>query len=127
MRAQIVAALLLSACAAQTPASVSDPLTGSAWTLITESTLAPSIDFTERGASGSTGCNHWFSAARRSGQTLSFGNIATTRRACPEQQMQGERMFIEALNATQSTHIEGDQLALLDANGVELLRFQRAD
>jgi heat shock protein HslJ len=126
MRAAFLALALLGACTTQASAP-QGPLPGSEWSLIGEATPAPSIAFTDRGASGFAGCNRWFSSAARNGAALSFGNVGLTRMACPAPQMQTERAFVDALGATQGARLEGEELVLLDSAGGELARLRRTN
>ncbi len=124
--AALAFAATLVACATQ-PAqeTPSFDLAGSSWVLVTSATPAPTIALTERGASGNAGCNRWFSSAQRNQAALTFGNVATTRMACPEPQMATERAFLQALNDTQGARQEGGELVLYDIGGADVARFRR--
>lgn len=73
-------------------------------------------------AAGSTGCNR-FSGAYAYGvrPDLSFGPLATTRRACPGPLMEQESRFLDALARAKSYRLPGAELQLLDAAGELLL------
>ncbi len=126
--AALVFAATLGACATQLPpAPAPFDLAGSSWVLVTSATPAPTVTFTERGASGNAGCNRWFSSAQRNQQALTFGNIGTTRMACAEPQMATERAFLQALTETQGARQENGELVLYDIGGADLARFRRTN
>jgi len=75
-----------------------------------------------RRLSGSGGCNRLVGNYTLDGQKLSFGRAAGTLMACP-QGMEQERAFLDALAQGQGFRISGQQLELLDAQGVPLARF----
>lgn len=121
-------ALTLGACATPAPpAPAPFELAGSSWVLVTDAMPAPTVAFTERGASGNAGCNRWFSSTQRNQQALTFGNVGTTRMACPAPQMATERAFLAALNDTQGARLENGELVLYDIGGADLARFRRTN
>ena len=70
---------------------------------------------------GSTGCNNFnsnYKVAPEAG-TLTFGMMTITKKACPD--MKVEDAFTDALEKTTSFRIEGNNLQLMSASGVELL------
>ena len=71
---------------------------------------------------GHAGCNGLNGSYQQDGETLSFGPIATTRKACPE--MEGEQAFLQALKATSRFRIDGELLTLFDDNNQPLAGFQ---
>ena len=71
---------------------------------------------------GHAGCNGLNGSYQQDGETLSFGPIATTRKACPE--MEGEQAFLQALKATSRFRIDGELLPLFDDNNQPLAGFQ---
>lgn len=71
---------------------------------------------------GHAGCNSLNGSYQQDGETLSFGPIATTRKACPE--MEGEQAFLQALKATSRFRIDGELLTLFDDNNQPLAGFQ---
>jgi heat shock protein HslJ len=131
MRTLSVALLgLLGACVSTPPPNEppSPTLTGTSWRRIDDENANPhgaTLEFTERGASGYTGCNRWFSSVERDGAALDFGNIGTTRMACgADVQAATERSFLAALNATRQARVEGGELLLFDAADAEVARFR---
>ena len=72
---------------------------------------------------GNTGCNSFQGSITRRGPFLSFGPLATTRRACPEAIMDQEQRFMAALDATRLFERSGPLLLLLGEDGVPLIRL----
>jgi heat shock protein HslJ len=127
MRAILLSAALLAACANQPPSPHGD-LANSEWMLANETGAAspPTLAFADDRASGFAGCNRWFATPARNGETLSFASIGLTRMMCSPSAMEAERDFVAALEGTASARIEGDQLILSDASGAEMARFRRS-
>ena len=133
--ASAVAALILSACSA---ADVS--LDGSSWSLQsyrdstgeTVNVLLRSTTtalFQADQATGIAGCNNYSASYQATRNNLSFGPVATTRKACntPLGIMQQENAFLAALDATVSYKLNRNSLELLDSRGNTLLTFRRAN
>ena len=74
---------------------------------------------------GNTGCNSFQGSITRRGSFLSFGPLATTRRACPEAVMDQEQRFMAALDATRLFERSGPLLLLLGEDGAPLIRLTR--
>lgn len=135
-RALIAAAVLaLSACTTA-PEAPSAPntshLAGTSWLRIDDENANPhgaTLEFSETGASGYTGCNRWFSnAVRHDGEAIAFGPIGTTRRAClAEVQAATEQNFLAVLNGARYAHYDQDALVLLDAQQNQIARFNRSN
>jgi heat shock protein HslJ len=109
-------------------------LVGTQWRLIalgsgdTTSTAAPDhpalLLFAADGTvSGSTGCNTFHGSYTHSGDSLSFGPLATTRKACEQEVMTQEQAFVQAMEQVTGFSIEGSQLTLVDAGDSALLIF----
>ena len=71
---------------------------------------------------GNAGCNGLNGSYQHDDNSLSFGPIATTRKACPE--MEGEQAFLQALKAASGYRIDGELLTLFDDNNQPLAGFQ---
>ena len=71
---------------------------------------------------GYAGCNQFTGSVTVTGDGLSFGPIASTRRMCPEV-MQQEGAFLQALENAQRFSVSGEDLAIENANGEVTLRF----
>lgn len=77
--------------------------------------------------SGRSGCNRFTGPYSLSGEGLSFGNLALTRMACPEPQMQTERRVLELLaSITRATPGDSAQLRLM-AGDSQAMVLDRAD
>lgn len=64
-------------------------------------------------ASGSTGCNRFSGTYQLSGDSLHFGPLVSTRRACLDPDMnQQEQAFLQALGGTRTWKATGDTLDL---------------
>ena len=71
---------------------------------------------------GYAGCNQFTGSATVSGDGLSFGPIASTRRMCADV-MQQEDAFLQALENAARFGISGEDLTVEDANGAVTMRF----
>jgi heat shock protein HslJ len=66
-------------------------------------------------ASGSTGCNGFSGGYQLSGDSLQFGQLVSTLRACADPELnRQERGFLDALGATRVWRITGNTLVLSD-------------
>jgi heat shock protein HslJ len=85
------------------------------------------VEFARDGSvSGNTGVNRYFGKATLEGDALSFGPLATTRRAGPPALMDQERRFLEAMKSV--TKFEGTALGIiqfLDGSGNAVLSLSR--
>lgn len=77
--------------------------------------------------SGSGGCNRLTGMASIDGDTISFGQMATTMMACPQAIMDQEQAFIAALTEARGWRIDPqtDRLDLLAKSGAVLVTFSR--
>jgi len=134
--AALVCALLacVAACVAGGGSSRGFDPTGTAWLAedIGGSQVADGVQSTlafEEGAAvhGNTGCNSFQGAITLRGAFLSFGPLATTRRACPEVVMDQEQRFLAALEATRLFEKSGRFLLLLGEDGAPLVRLAPGD
>ncbi len=73
--------------------------------------------------SGSDGCNDFMGSYTLTGDSLSFGDLGSTKMACPDQ-MKLAGTLTQALQNTRKFELHADQLALQDATGLQLARFQ---
>jgi putative lipoprotein len=67
--------------------------------------------------SGSAGCNGYFGSWGLEGDEVVFGHIGATMMMCPDEQMEQERRFLEALNGTDRFRINAGKLELFSATG----------
>jgi putative lipoprotein len=76
---------------------------------------------------GRGGCNGYFAQATINGNSIKIGKAGATMMACAPALMNQERKFLAALEKAATYRIDGDgKLFLVDANGVDILRFARA-
>lgn len=132
MRSLLLAAALAgAACAESGSGATTSPtpqFVGTRWMSVEGGAHAPTIEFSESRANGSTGCNNWFGQVSHAPPSvLTFSAIGTTRRACEPAIMQIESAFVQALRATQSARVVDGVLVLYDATGDELARFNAAN
>ena len=72
---------------------------------------------------GRGGCNRYVGSVEIKGNSIQFGELASTRMACPEALMNQEDRFLQALRDVRSWKIEDTKLLLFDAAGNIRLRF----
>jgi len=126
MKALLLAAALAAGACAETgdpAAPAANAYLGTRWVSIDGGAHAPTIEFSDSRASGTTGCNNWFGQVTQAPPALTFSAIGTTRRACEPSVMQIERDFLGVLAATQGGRIEGDVLVLYFANAKDLASY----
>jgi heat shock protein HslJ len=83
----------------------------------------PSATFEDGTVSGSTGCNAFTATYTARGESLDLGEVVSTRVACVAPRDETERTFVAALELVAAWRMDESALALLDANGRQLLRF----
>lgn len=138
--------VLLTACQEKTSQSTekkeaqegAEALTGSTWGLKElngEKYSSPSdgegvhVMLTDDGSkvSGYAGCNQLMGSFKLSSDNgLDFGDVATTRRSCPDQN-QNEQHFLKALKSTESYRISDQGLKLLDADSKTVAVFAKQE
>ena len=110
-------------------------LTGTDWRLISfgpadaEVEVIPgttvTLKFGDDGrASGSTGCNSYSGTYQVRGDTVSFGRLVSTRRACLDQNAsEQEQRFLSALEMASKFRLSSDRLTILSDRGRNVLNF----
>ncbi len=86
---------------------------------------APNLELesAQRRMRGNTGCNGMSGGYVLAGDSLRFGPITATKRACTDEEMnRQEGILLEALGATRTWRVAGDTLTLAGEPG-ELARF----
>jgi heat shock protein HslJ len=74
------------------------------------------INLTKMKVYGSDGCNNYTgSITKVTGETLEFGNLASTRKMCPDMQVPDQ--YLKAINQVAGYRLKGLNLILLDSNG----------
>jgi heat shock protein HslJ len=82
------------------------------------------LEFGEGGTvSGSSTCNRFTGTATVSGDSIAFGPLATTRRACAEALMNQETSYLAALADAQRFKVDGSALRIYTAGRPAPLRF----
>lgn len=76
---------------------------------------------------GQGGCNRYSGGYEVSGDTLTFGAIASTKRACMGPAMDVENRYFEMLRQIRSHALEAGRLNLYDEEGSRRLTFHAAD
>jgi heat shock protein HslJ len=75
-------------------------------------------------AGGSSGCNTYGSDYRVSGNTVSFGAIFSTKRACLDRRAnQQEQRFFRALESARTFRLSGNRLTIFHDGGQNSLNF----
>ena len=132
----MAAASLLASCASEPEIAETNTIVGTAWRVAdieqrgvlkdAETTLRFETD--DRVA-GSGGCNRYFGAVSIDGSRVTFGDLGSTMMACPEQVMDQERRFLQALERTRSFawDLDRDQLYLRNDVGDDLVRLSPLD
>lgn len=119
----------LTACAAG-----SNDLAGTQWRLTELNGRAPlaaaepiTLGFESAGqAGGNSGCNRYGGSYRVAGSNLTFGALASTKRACTDPGLMAqEDGFYQALGAVTTYEVSNSRLALKDRAGMVVLRFER--
>lgn len=89
--------------------------------------LQTTLDLSPEGrATGFGGCNAFTGQVRLEGAGVSFGPLASTRKACTPAVMDQEHKFHQALEAARSWRIdEHSKLILIDAAGKVVARLTR--
>ena len=127
------ALISVATSAAQSGANETD-LLGTAW-------LAEDIDgrgvidrarstmeFAKSGqVSGLAACNHYFGPVSLNAGAITFGNLASTRKMCPESLMDQEQRFMEALSKAKRLELTHEgQILLMYPDGTKpTLRFSK--
>lgn len=128
-RAAVLALVLLAAACAPMPRGAGAPmlLAGSEWRLVELNGRAPvaamggealtlRFDASEPRASGNGGCNLFNGPYTQSGESLHFGPMASTRRACvDEAATRQETEYLEALHSTSRISVVDGTLTLFAA------------
>jgi heat shock protein HslJ len=131
----ITAPLLVQAQTSRNLSTNQQVLAGTDWRLVS---LGPSgneadvlagttvtLKFGEDGrAGGSTGCNTYGGTYEVRGDTISFGRLVSTRRACLDQNAnEQEHRFLAALEAAQRFRLSSNRLTILSERGRTVLNF----
>lgn len=106
------------------------PLAGSMWRPVPLSGYAGTddqpvfLEFSSAGVvSGYAGCNRFTGSYRQNGDTLVFGPLATTRKACAPDVMEREAWLLKALKTVRRIAVTPSELSLKTLKKVVLLRL----
>jgi heat shock protein HslJ len=109
------------------------PLEGSVWSLSgiaqNDAVVSTAVDekitlaFKDGQAAGFAGCNNYFGSYKLSGDGVTFGPLASTKKACEGDPGQREMEFLTALGRVTSFRIERNQLTLLDSDKKMVMLF----
>ncbi|UXZ55090.1 META domain-containing protein [Halomonas sp. 7T] len=135
LAALLLGTVALTGCATQDATVNDEPLENTYWKLLSvgehaavttdQASEAHLVLHTEESRlAGSTGCNRLMGQYERDDDRLSFGQLATTRMACPSEAMMQEQHVLEALNETARWQIEGKTLTLIDTENAARARFE---
>ncbi len=121
---------MLSACNDGLHSFGDSELSGSRWRLngwsvssLDASEFAITASFQEREISGTSAVNQYGGIYLAERGDFSTRNIVTTEIAGPEQAMRAEHMYMQLLRNARKYRRSADRLALMDANGNDLLYF----
>ena len=76
---------------------------------------------------GSGGCNSFFGTFDQDGDAVTFGPLASTRKACPPDVMDAERDWLDLLGRTRRVDATAMELVLFGSADEELARLRRRD
>jgi heat shock protein HslJ len=93
---------------------------GSASSLVNGSSIT--AELSNGTMAGSAGCNQFTAPYTVEGETLTVGDIVTTRMACDGPVMQQEQAFVDALGAATSLRVDGTNLVLTHPDGQLIFR-----
>lgn len=114
------------------PAAIPDALTKSPWLAediggggVIDNAQTTLTITAEGRAEGSGGCNRFSGPVSIDGDAMTFGHIASTRKACVPALLDQEQKFLIALAGTRSYTLDASALTLLDASGRPVVRLTR--
>lgn len=76
---------------------------------------------------GSGGCNNFFGSYTQNGRLVTFGPLASTRKACPPPIMTAERNFLQLLENVRAADATFKELTLYDESNQVLATLRRRD
>lgn len=130
---QAVQAPLVAAKPGAANADVAAGLVGKVWALMSLGGNPPlpnsqigAVFTAEGNLSGFDGCNTYVATYQTSGSSLTITPGAQTMVACAEDVSKQSKSFLDALTATASYEIDGNELRLINADGKTVATFQAA-
>jgi heat shock protein HslJ len=119
-----------SGSAAQDPAD----LEGKAW-ILTELLdaegntqivdIGVNAEFDGSTINGVSGCNSYNATYEATGDQISFGPIAGTKKICPPDEQDVEDRYLQLLEGAATYAIEGRSMSMNDAEGTPVLQFSQ--
>ncbi|MCU4414412.1 META domain-containing protein [Acinetobacter sp. WU_MDCI_Axc73] len=85
------------------------------------------FDSSSKRFSGSDGCNQIMGSFNTADDHLSFGQIASTKMMCPDENSLTATQYQQALAKVTSYRASSQLLVLFDQNGQTLIAFKKAD
>lgn len=76
---------------------------------------------------GSGGCNNFFGSYTQNGRLITFGPLASTRKACPSPIMEAERDFLQLFETVRAVDATFKELTLYGENNQILATLRRRD
>lgn len=119
--------------AAATPAETTSTLAGTQWVLSTLNGNPPiagteiTLDFGDDGSvSGTDGCNRYMGSYTEAGDALTFGPLAGTMMACPDDISNQAKTFQDALAVTRQFTASSESLSLIHTGSAVIATFTPA-
>ena len=84
-----------------------------------------SAQFDATTISGNSGCNSYHASYEASGNEISFGPIAGTRKACPEPENSTEARYLQLLDGIATFEVSGRSMTMNDQDGTPVLQFSQ--
>lgn len=76
---------------------------------------------------GSGGCNNFFGSFTQNGRLISFGPLASTKKACPPEIMSAEQSFLSLLGNVRAAEATHRELILYGEDDAVLATLRRRD
>jgi heat shock protein HslJ len=134
-RRTIAGAVIVCATGSLLPVAASEvDLLGTAWLVEqvggrdSAQGVRSTLEFAQSGqVGGTTGCNQYFGPVSLEGDAIAFGNLASTRKMCPQAEMDQEQRLLQALAAAQRLMLsdDGQTLAIYAGGGEPVLELTR--
>lgn len=123
--------VMVAGCAMARASAVE--LNGTSWTLtrLGDAASVPdttvTLNFNDGAVGGNAGCNTYGGAYTLDEARISMGELFSTMMYCyPEEIMDQEVAYLEALRAATTFRVDGETLTLLDAEGDVIAEFAAA-
>jgi heat shock protein HslJ len=84
-----------------------------------------SAEFDVTTISGNSGCNSYHASYEATGNEISFGPIASTKKICPEDEQSTEDRYLQLLAEIGSFEVSGRSMSMNDQDGTPVLQFMQ--